>query len=322
MVPCLADMASKVVLAMMALCACQSKERQPTPAPAPEVRSVPREMHRLAPEIVLPKALDFALLETGAEPRTALRYTAPTKPTSYYVETSLRSRRLAAGTTAWGELSPELKVKTGVQMQPSAGPFAGRPLPGEALSKTEEAKAYLAGWNGLSERRFTLDRDDRGQFRAVTFADDPTNTRSKVESEELAQRFLASTVPVPEQPVGRGAKWRVTWALFHAPAVVKQTATYTLEDITPDGWVVGVDLQRIGDAQTLLAAQQPTDPNLELVVLVRKYAGRLTMRRDELLPTGTLTVTSTMHVRVYQKGQPDREEIVEDAGSVTLTTGS
>ncbi|MDX2092119.1 MAG: hypothetical protein SFX73_29915 [Kofleriaceae bacterium] len=315
-------MAKRVVLAMLALCACQSKDRQPTPQPAPEVRTVPREMHQLQPEVVLPKALDFAVLEQGAEPRTQLRYVPPTKPTSYFVETSLRSRRLAAGTTQWSELSPELKVKTGVEIQPSSGPFTGRPLPGEALTKNDDAAAYLAGWNALGERRFALDRDDRGQFRSVHFADDPTNARSKVEREELVQRFLASTVPVPEQPVGRGAKWRVTWALFHAPAVVKQTATYTLEDITPQGWVVGVELQRIGDAQTLLTAPTPTDANLELIALVRKYAGRLTVRKDELLPTGSLTVTSTLHVRMHQKRAPDLEEIAEDAGTVTFTTGS
>ena len=100
---------------------------------------------------------------------------------------------------------------------------------------------------------------------------------------------------------------------------MKQTATYTLLARTAQGWKVEIDLQRIGEAQTITDPAVAKDAMVDLVALVRRYKGTLEVARDRALPTGTIDFESSMHLRVQPRTGPVAEQILEDKGTVALT---
>lgn len=310
----------------LVLWGCSSKESAPPP-PAPakqdaavEVRPpVGLTVHRFdTPPVELPLHKSFTLLAPGEGAKHTLRYELAAEPVSHFATTTLTSRRLAKGT--WDKPKRMPPVKNGLAFTPGApgSPLAVRVLPGTLVGReTPEALQYLTEWKALEGRRLTIAVDPRGTLGKVTFTDDPDTKRSATERDEIVQRMLATLVPVPEEPVGTGAHWRVVTVLRQRPAVVKQTATYTLRAVEDDRWTVDVDIRRIGESQLLLDPDLPAHAAVELVALVRELRGTLTVDRSQVLPTGKLTVSSTIHVRA-RTPTSTTEEIVEDTGSVVL----
>lgn len=310
-------------IAVLALCACGSKESDPPPTklPPPEVRP-PQDLgiDRLPqPAIQLPKQQAFRLLDPGKGEAAPLRYAVSDGETTTRIEMTLTSRTMNAG--AWSERSALPPIRTSIAVA-STGPgqLRARALAGEIVGPTTaDAQGYLAGWKASENRRLSIGFDPRGQLGALVFADDPTGVRSREAIDDLTQRLLSIVVPVPEEPVAIGASWRVVTALYQRPVVVKQTATYTLLSRTADGWKVGVDLQRIGEEQTITDPAASKDAMVDLVALVRRYKGTLEVTRDHALPTGTLEIESSMHLRVQPRTGALAEQILEDQGTVALT---
>lgn len=310
------------------LAACGSKdsgpanktEDRPPPAP-PERRSeMSLGLERLPePALELPKQYSFRLLEQGAEPRAPLRYDVAASEAVHAFETRLTGRRLEGPAWSKPQALPPIRTRLAV-VGTSGGKVRARPLPGEIDgAPTTEVVQYLAGWKALEGRRVAIELDSRGRLGELVFADDPTGARSEAAKDELAQRLLAMVVPLPDEPVGIGATWRSVTILRQRPAVVKQTATYTLLARTEAGWKIRVELQRIGESQVVIDPAVPADTAIELVALVRRMTGTLELQPSRALPTGSLEVDSSMHLRLHHKRSGTREEILEDSGTVTLS---
>jgi hypothetical protein len=88
---------------------------------------------------------------------------------------------------------------------------------------------------------------------------------------------------------------------------------------TATAWQVGVDILRVGEPQLLLEPGIPVDTAVELVALVRKIKGTLTVDPERPLPTGKLSVESTMHVQISHRNGTRSEEMAEDTGTITVT---
>jgi hypothetical protein len=300
-------------------CGGSKEDRPPSPpATAPTHRAI--EVERFAgPPVVLPLEKEFVVLDGGQGAPHTLRYMLRPATTSYMAKTALTSRRLAGGTWTAAHAMPA--IENGLAITVTAGDaLVARVLPGVIDgAATPDAQQYLAAWKPLEDRRLTLTVDARGRLGAIAFADDPTTQRSATEKDEIVQRLLATLIPLPEEPVGVGAKWRVVTALRQRPAIVKQTATYTLEAITRDGWTIGVDVRRIGESQRLIEPALPRDAVVDLVALVRALHGSLAVDPRAVFGAGELVVSSTIHVRATAAGRGASEEIVEDTGTITLS---
>jgi hypothetical protein len=308
------------------LCACGSKDGAsppppPTKLPPVEVRP-PQDLgvDRLPQPIVdLPKQQSFRVLDPGKGDMVALRYAVGEGEMTTRIEMTLTSRHMDGGTWSATASLPPIRTALAVASTGS-GQLRARPLAGEVVgTATPEALAYLSGWKASENRRLTIGFDARGQLGPIAFADDPTSTHSREAIDDLTQRLLSIVVPVPEDAVGVGASWRVVTILNQRPVVVKQTATYTLLARTGQGWKVGIDLQRIGEEQTITDPAVAKDAMVDLVALVRHYKGTLEVAHDRALPTGTLDIESSMHVRMQPRTGPVAEQILEDKGTVALT---
>lgn len=310
-------------IALLALCACGSKDSAPPPPtklPPVEVRPAnDLGVERLPQPVVdLPKQQSFRLLDPGKGDLAPLRYAVSETEVTTALDMKMSSRQMVGGT--WGEPVALPPIRTALVVA-AAGPgqLRARPLASEITgTATAEALAYLVGWKGIAGRRLTIGFDARGQLGPVAFADDPGNARSGEAIDDLTQRLLSIMVPVPEEPVGIGASWRVVTALVLRPVVVKQTATYTLLARTATGWKVGVDLRRVGEEQTVVDPTVDKDTMVDLVALVRTYKGTLEIARDRALPSGTIDITASIHLRMQRRAGPTVEQIIEDSSTVTL----
>jgi hypothetical protein len=280
------------------------------------------------PVIVLPKQESFTLLAPGTGAKAALRYQLAAATSESHGQTRLESRRLSGGT--WGPVVKLPPIDDGFAITIEADrkrPLGFRPLVGTigGTTQTPEAEQYLATWRTIEKRMFGVVFDDRGQLGEISFADDPTMTRSGEAKDELVQRLLATVIPLPDEPVGTGAKWRVVTILRQRPAIVKQTATYTLT-ARDKRWRIGVEVTRIGEPQVVTDPNLPKGAAANILALVRKLHGTVDLDPTRPLPTGTLAVESTLHARIAIPGpdptkDPGRVEelILDDHGTVQLT---
>jgi hypothetical protein len=233
------------------------------------------------------------------------------------ITSHLASRQLVGGKWSERVTLPAMTTAFGVTLAP--GKLVARVMPAKVDDAiTPQAEQYLAPWRALEGRRIALDVDSRGKLGRVTFPDDPSGAKSEVAIDDITQRLLATFVPLPEEAVGIGASWRVVTILRQRPVIVKQTAIYKLVAKTSAGWKIEVDLQRVGESQTIIDPSVPPDTVVELVSLVRTLKGTLTVDAATVLPAGKLAVESTMHLRLDSKAGGPAEQIFEDAGSIEL----
>ncbi len=280
-------------------------------------------MDRLPQPVVdLPRQLSFRLLDAGKGETATLRYQVAEAEVTTRIAMTLTSRRMDGSTWSPSQTLPEIRTAFATAAI-DATHVRARPLPGSVEgAASPEALAYLAGWKQSEDRRLTFGLDARGQLGALAFGDDPKTTRSREAVDDLTQRLLSIVVPVPEEPIGIGASWRVVTVLTQRPVVVKQTATYTLLQRTTTGWTVKAELQRIGEEQTIIdpgIGPAASDTKVDLVALVRRYQGTLEITRAHALPTGSLEIESSMHLRLQPRTGPIGEQILEDKGTVVLS---
>jgi len=273
------------------------------------------------PVVILPKQEVFELLEQGATTdRAPLLYAHAAGTTEHRFATTLATRQQSDA--VWSK--PDAVAITdgfAVTVAPGA-PIALRALPAE-LGKptTDTSLAYVKKWHDDVEgRRLTMKLDPRNTFSDPSFVDDPTSQR-KAPLDDVTQRLLVTLVPIPAEPVGIGAKWRVVTILKHHPALVKQTATYQLVARTPAGWRIAVELQRIGEEQLVKDPTLPPGTAIQLIALLRRYVGTWEIDPTKVFPIGgKLDVESRMHLRVGQIGSKFSEQILEDTGTITATS--
>ncbi len=315
-----------VLVALGGGCGSSEPAGQGAPAPTPAPTVVTRapttiETRRLPePVVKLPLERSFRLLARGAGAGAELRYAVREGEVTSALTMRLSSRQLRAGAwSAWTELPP---ITTSLRLARTA-PDTLRAVP-VAIAATTAAGAepYVAAWAPLVGRTFTLPVDPRGQLGTVTVeAEAGAAASGPAIVEDLVQRWLAVRVPVPSEPVGVGASWRVTTVLRQRPALVKQTATYRLVKRTPKRWTIAVEVDRIGETQEIVEPGLPEGVRVEVVALVRRLTGTVEVEPGVALPVaGTLALTSTLHLRTYPATGAAQEEIYEDTGTVQLGT--
>jgi hypothetical protein len=282
------------------------------------------------PPIVLPRQESFRLVDPGKGARTPLRYTLAAGTTAVMARTTLRSRHLQNGDFTAPEALPAIRDGFAVTVAADHAPLALRAVPGQAATASPIADAYLAAARSLADRGIALELDDRGAIGTFRFDDDPDGKRSAQAHDVLAQSLLTLVVPVPAEPVGTGASWRVVSILRQGPAVAKQTATYTLLSRAPRRWKLHVKLQRVGENQSIVDPSLPRGTAVELIALFRALEGDIEV--DPALPLiagGAMTIESRLHAKLQlppppgagSQAPPPRpiEQMVEDTGRVSFT---
>ena len=291
------------VLVAAALLGCRGESKAPDPDRRQTTLAVPDPQVRT--DSVTPRQDPVVLVDAGSEPRAALRYAiAPESTQHLALETHAKGRQVVG--SKWSELA-ELPVMKTEYTITAAGNGALTVEAGEGPA--EGAWALIAG------RRFQLIGDDQQRFGGLGFADGGPIGRASLD--EVAQRLLALSVPVPGDPVGIGGTWRVVTLLRQRPALVKQTATYTLLARDAARWKVGVELVRIAEPQTAEDPGLPTGTSVDVVALVVRISGQLQIAPSRAFPTGELATSSTMHIKI-KSAAGVAEQLFEDQSRIQI----
>lgn len=284
-----------------------------------------RAIHLDEPVVELPREDAYALVSPGAEPRAVLQYALAEASATYAAETRLESRHIADN-AGWTKPVAMPTIHDGFTISALAnGNLQLRPLPVELGGPaTPDSDQYTAPWTqNLANHRANVTLDKAGRLGKLHFNDDPQGDKTADGKDELAQRLLATVVPLPKEPVGAGASWHVVTILREGHAYVKQSATYKLVG-APTGktWTIEVDIKRMAEEQRVLDKRLPPGVDVDLLGMMHAIAGTLVVDPTRPLGTGKLAVSSTVHARLSGPAiaAPNGiDQIVEDTGSVTLT---
>lgn len=210
------------------------------------------------------------VLDAGAEPRAALRYqhTTPPRPfTSVTQEALITFRGVLQGEESQ---TPPMVL----HWEPVANERSwGASITHWRLTSAEGAQELVgAVW--------IVSVGANGQLKI----EPPSDVASSVAKvTERLRRVLAWSlaVPLPDEPVGKGARWTATWrAPVGVGTEVEHLATYTLNDANH----TGVDLE-----VACRLSGQPQRPAERVVVdeIEGDYAGRVVLLLEEATPVQT-----------------------------------
>lgn len=270
------------------------------------------------PDYKLPREMSFELLEAGSGRRVRLRYDlrgAPRELVAHYTVTTRANIE--------GEWTPETviaPVSDGFGVSAEPGVIHVRGLDATvgtgAPPAVAAAETFVARWKALvAKRRADVTLDDRGRLDAIALLDDPSGTNVDAR-EELEQRWLGLAVPLPDEPVGVGARWRVVSAMRAGGIVVKQTANYRLVALDRT-WTIEIAAERIGEAQEIVVPGT-TQTLGELIAMRRLVTGTIVVGAGDPLPLrGSLTSEVSSHARLGVGGKIS-ERFSEDRATIEL----
>ena len=122
---------------------------------------------------------------------------------------------------------------------------------------------------------------------------------------QFDQQMASLTVPMPEEPVGVGARWRVTTGLELNGVRVEQTATYTLQSFEGDDFTVDVEMEQRFVPGTIQS------PGASVEILEGTGTGRGSMTGSLRFPMamqGDVQMSSSMVSRISAEGQQQTME--------------
>ena len=306
----------------------------------------------------LPQLERLRLDDAGKAPRRALRYRpvpAAKSPgqsaaakSSMLIRAKARLRELKDGT--WGphiEL-PEMRYGLDIEIDSSASspaPGKGGKSPayqvrlrgllaeiGELPEGTEPKLAKHAKQGAtyvldryrtfLERRRLSMAIDPRGLLGELTLSPD---LAGKPEGEgtrrQVYQLLVESVVPLPEKPIGVGARWTAVINLWRDNNAVTQTAEYQLTGVEKNRLQITAKLTQIGQHQIIEEPGLPSAITAELMALFWQAKGPMEIDLTSLTPiSATLTIEMRVHNRVIAATRV-ADRIVESTGTVTIGPG-
>ena len=97
----------------------------------------------------------------------------------------------------------------------------------------------------------------------------------------MEQALQQISVPLPEEAVGKGAKWRLTTPLRQNGVSLTQIADYELIKLTPSGALVKVKIQQKAPKQKVWS---PVGVTVDLLSLASSGSGEMTVDLERLAP--------------------------------------
>jgi hypothetical protein len=286
-----------------------------------------------AVDLPAPRVRSFELLAPGKAPRQALRYGAEAGERLLTVAVRVDTHEYADEKwTPWGTL-PEIRYGLALGREAGQPALTVRGLDveiGQPAAAAPDVAAYVTRVTEEMTQRYrsqvqghraSATIDARGLIALVepTAGSEPApgpHTRR-----EMLQILAESVVPLPEEPVGVGARWQVTMLLGRGAAMVNQVATYELLGVEKSGtWRIRATLAQDGEHQMVTAPELPAGVTAELVALVWRAEGELQVSPSALTPlAGKLAVEYRVHSRL-DGGRRRQEFLLDSKGEIELTT--
>jgi hypothetical protein len=260
------------------------------------------------------------LLDAGRPPRRKLRY-AWRHDRSEVLTIALRT---TAATETEGDKPPEVvlpAVRIVVAIQPTdvtpEGDLsyawqvtstevtpapAANPELADGMRAEVAMVAHLTGTASVTSRG--LAREIRVDPASVASGADAGGTGQMVEQVRQTLRDLAA--PMPDEEVGRGARWEKLSSLASRDAVVTQTETFSLVELGGDRGALEDVLAQTAPPQPLRTPGAPGATPARVESMLASGVARTHFDLTRLVPASTFEGTTTMVVSGHSPGDPSR----------------
>ena len=263
-----------------------------------------------------PTTSGVKLLEAGAEPRSVLRL-HPKPGNTQTLTTSMKvAMEMAMGempsqpikmpaitlvsdfkvkdVSADGEITYEMVIISAEAADD----------PGVMPQVTEALKPALAKMKGLSG---SGTMSDRGRSKALemkaTAGSDP---QSQQLMDQMKDGMSAVVAPLPEEPVGPGARWEVKAPIKSQGMTIEQTVTYQITSLDGERVVIKSDIAQRAANQKI---QVPAMPGMkvDLTRMTGKGSGETTIDLAQIMPTaGNAEIHTDLSLAMNAGGQAQK----------------
>jgi len=256
------------------------------------------------PTLPVPSPPTVTLLQAGAEPRRQLRYAFGLQRETAQIDLKM-SIAMRTGARAAPIISmPTFRIT--IETRPTRIRPDGTLEASEVIKKAEVLREGQIA-PGLVEKftpqleqlvgmKGTMVITTRGVLLAMDMEEMAPDTADSVH--EIADIVVNSIhdfgTPLPEEPVGRGARWEVKSAVAGGAGTVERT-TYTAKALTDKTAALEVTLSR-GTPPDTPPSAAPADASTRLVSHEASGAGTIAISLEQLTPTWTMTTSSRSHL--------------------------
>lgn len=321
-----------VVLPLFLCVACTStKETEGTPEPATKAEPTDGAKDAVAPSKAdeppagNTKRLDIAsaappaitLLEAGTDPQT-LRLSPTAGATEAMKMTMTMSMQMGPGTPKV-EMPPMVTTMSSVVDSVSAGSIKAtvkfESMTVEASPSTpkmlvDNLQQTLAGFESFKS---SIELDERGALLGGTI-DAPQGLPAPLQQtmNQMQESFGKLQVPLPEEPVGVGGRWKALSNIEQGGMKIEQTATY--EVLSREGNTVSL---AVGLTQKVIDPEFSPPGMPGVTGTIERYEGggkgKLELQLDKLTPTESeMKMSVDMKMTVDMLGQSQAQELTMD----------
>jgi hypothetical protein len=250
-----------------------------------------------------PAKTTVKLLDPGAQPRTPLRYKFQANRTEKMVmemsmamamemgdqkqpETQMPATRMTM-TVNSKEVSPEGDLYYEFEFEQAEV----LPEPGANPMMVNVMKQQMSSMQGLSGSATVT---SRGFIRDVEIKAPPgIDPQVRQSIDQMRQSMDQMSAPLPEEPVGRGARWQVTMPVETSAMKLTQIATYTLSEIQGDKVKFDITIKQSAPPQDINAPGAAPGGKVSLESLKSSGTGTVELQMTNLVPTSNTNIMTT-----------------------------
>ena len=169
------------------------------------------------------------------------------------------------------------------------------PSPVKAMMETMlKSIEGLTGSATVSSRGFTKKSE-------ITL---PPNAEPQIKAmmDSMKESMNRMSSPLPEEPVGVGAKWSVTQLIESNGMKMKQTSLHTLKEIKGKTFEIAIELTQSADAQEIKTPGAP-GTTTKLLSLESTGEGKMQFESSVLFPISSVKSDSKMGMEMVAAGQ-------------------
>jgi hypothetical protein len=255
----------------------------------------------------------ITLIDPGAEPRLALRY----RLTEGAREALVMRTNLTIDTTTDGMPTPTVEyppvvmnLRLHIASKPSASQarytFALEAVdvedaPGVRPEVLESMRQHFREVTGMTGSAHV---DTRG-FNWDARMDLPRDMTPAIQQmmDSASQSMDQVSAPLPEEPVGQGARWELQQTIEQNGVTLQQTTRFELIELDGTRGILATTIAQHADRQPMTVSGVPAG-TAEMLSLDSAGSGRIYFDLDRLVPRSTLDMRSDYTLRITTSGTP------------------
>jgi hypothetical protein len=123
--------------------------------------------------------------------------------------------------------------------------------------------------------------------------------------QNLQDGMTNAYLPLPKEPVGKGAKWKATNQVDAGGIRVTQVNEVTLKSIAGDKLTVELAFSQSAPAQRIQVPELPPDAQVELTGMAGSGKGSMTVDLASLVTDSKIELTMTVDTKISGAGSPE-----------------